>query len=176
MDYQGYCTKKYLAMALVMNANNTKYDSLLNQLENYLLVSQDLYPTTMRRATHLLTNWKVNTNTNNQNCHGGVGGGGFNGGGSDGPVISFAQTQVPIPANKDFSKLQGYENTWPCCAPSCKPPHHISDHITCTCCKIKGYYVTVCPFITNAAQQLFQSARLAVQLRQTTNVQLSDPH
>ena len=44
-----------------MNANKTKYESLWNKLDNDLLVGQDSYPTTIGGATHLLTNWKVNT-------------------------------------------------------------------------------------------------------------------
>ena len=102
-----------------MNKSKTKYDSLWNKLENNLLVSQDSYPATIRGATHLLTNWKVNTTTNNRNGHGGGGGGvgnrgvngGGNGGGGDGPAPSFEQIQVLIPTNKYFSKLQGYDNT-----------------------------------------------------------------
>jgi len=53
--------QKYLAVALIMNANKVKYESLWNKLENDLLVGQDLYPKTIGDATHLLTNWKANT-------------------------------------------------------------------------------------------------------------------
>ena len=49
-----------MAVALVMNANKTKYESLWNKLDNDLLVGQDSYPTTIGGAYHLLTNWKVN--------------------------------------------------------------------------------------------------------------------
>ena len=49
-----------MAVALVMNANKNKYESLWNKLDNDLLVGQDSYPTTICGATHLLTNWKVN--------------------------------------------------------------------------------------------------------------------
>ena len=54
--------QKYLAVALIINANKVKYESLWNKLENDLLVGQDLvYPKTIGDATHLLTNWKVST-------------------------------------------------------------------------------------------------------------------
>ena len=176
--------QKYTAVALVMNANKNKYESLWNKLENDLLVGQDSYPTTIGGATHLLTNWKANTPTNNR---GGQGGGGSNGGsggvlgggnrngGSGGPAVSFVQAQVPMPANKDFSKLDGYDPARPDCAPSRKHPHHISDHITCTRCQIKGHYATACPFIINAAPQLFQLNRIAVQLSQAPSPQLLEP-
>ena len=39
--------QKYMAVALVMNANKSKYESLWNKLENDLLVGQDSYPTTI---------------------------------------------------------------------------------------------------------------------------------
>jgi len=51
--------QKYLAIALIMNANKVKYEPLWNKLENDLLVGQDLYPKTIGDATHLLTNWKA---------------------------------------------------------------------------------------------------------------------
>jgi len=51
--------QKYLAVALIMNANKVKYESLWNKLENDLLVGTDSYPKTIGAATHLLTNWKV---------------------------------------------------------------------------------------------------------------------
>jgi hypothetical protein len=53
--------QKYLAVALIMNANKTKYEALWNKLENDLLIGQDSYPTTIGDATHLLTNWKAST-------------------------------------------------------------------------------------------------------------------
>ena len=84
--------QKYIAVALVMNANKTKYESLWNKLENDLLVGQNSYPITIRGATHLLTNWRVNTTTNNRNGQGGCGGSGRNGGnggGGGGPAVSF---------------------------------------------------------------------------------------
>ena len=157
--------QKYIAVALVMNANKTKYESLWNKLDD-LLVGQDSYPITIRGATHLLTNWRVNTTTNNRNGQGGGGGGGRgnggdagrnggNGGGGAGPAVSFAQAQILIPANKDLSKLAGYDSTRPHSAPSRKLPHHISDHITCTRCNNKGHYATACPFIVESAIQLF---------------------
>ena len=48
--------QKYLAVALIMNANKVKYESLWNKLENDLLVGQYSYPKTIGDATHLLTN------------------------------------------------------------------------------------------------------------------------
>ena len=126
-------------MALVLNANKTKYESLWNKLENDLLVGQDSYPTTIGKATHLLTNWRVNTTTNNRNGQGGGGSGGGgggrgsggdasrnggNGGRGAGPAVNFAQAQVLIPANKDFSNLAGYDSARPYCAPSRTPTLH----------------------------------------------------
>jgi len=58
--------QKDLAVALIMNANKVKYESLWNKLENDLLVGTDLYPKTIGDATRLLTNWKVITAPNNR--------------------------------------------------------------------------------------------------------------
>jgi hypothetical protein len=56
--------QKCLAVALVMNANKSKYEALWNKLENDLLVGQDSHPKTIGDATHLLTNWKASTAPN----------------------------------------------------------------------------------------------------------------
>jgi hypothetical protein len=168
--------QKYMAVALVMNANKSKYESLWNKLENDLLVGQDSYPTTIGGATHLLTNWRGSNNNNNRNGQGDGSRSTSNDGGGAPPPVNFAQTQVPLPANRDFSNLAGYDPARPTCAPSRKHPHHISDHITCTKCQIKGHYATACPFTTNAAPQLFQLARPTVQLNQTQNDKLLAPH
>ena len=52
--------------------------------------------------------------------------------------VMFAQ--VPLLVNDDFSNLPGYNQAQPTIAPSCKPPHNISDHITCTRCRKPGHY------------------------------------
>jgi hypothetical protein len=155
--------QKYLAVALVMNANKSKYEALWTKLENDLLVGQDSYPKTIGDATHLLTNWKASTaprptptttNTDRQPSAQGV---------------NFVSTEwaalVPMPANNDFSALAGFDSTRPTLAPSRKPPHNISAEIECTKCKKKGHYATACPFIVPGVQ-LFQFVRPSVQLNQ----------
>ena len=101
--------QKYMAVALVMNANKSKYESLWNKLENDLLVRQDSYPTTIGGATHLLPNWRVSNNSNNRNGQGDGSRNTNNDGGGAPPPVNFAQTQVPLPANRDFSNLAGYD-------------------------------------------------------------------
>jgi hypothetical protein len=142
--------QKYLAVALIMNANKAKYESLWNKLENDLLVGQDSYPTSIGGATHLLTNWKVNNTPNRQqppsNNRDNRTGGGRN--------VTFVQ--VPLPANDDFSALPGYDPDRPTCAPSRKHPHNITAHITCVHCNKLGHYATACPFIIAGRPQFFQ--------------------
>ena len=95
--------QKYMAVALVLNANKSKYESLWNKLENDLLVGQDSYPTTIGAATHLLTNWRVsNNNNNNRNGQGDGTRNTNNDGGGAPPAVNFAQAQVPLPVNRDF--------------------------------------------------------------------------
>ena len=171
--------QKYMAVALVLNANKSKYESLWNKLENDLLVGQDSYPTTIGAATHLLlTNWRVsnNSNNNNRNSQGDNTQNTSNEGGGASPAVNFAQAQVPLPANRDFSNLAGYDPARPTCAPSRKHPHHISDHITCTKCQIKGHYATACPLTISAAPQLFQLAHQTVQLNQSQSSKILAPH
>jgi len=161
--------QKYLAVALIMNANKVKYESLWNKLENDLLVGTDSYPKTLGDATHLLTNWKVITAPNNcQNP-------GNNQDKRPGaPNVNFVGTPtewaalVPLPANKYFSALTGFDSTPPTLAPSRKPPHNISAAIECAKCKENGHYATPCPFdVPNTAPQLFQFVHPPVQLNQT---------
>jgi hypothetical protein len=159
--------QKYLAVALVMNANKSKYEALWNKLENDLLVGQDSYPKTIGDATHLLTNWKASSTatnsrptptTTNPDRRPSTQG------------VNFVGTEwaalVPIPASNNFSALAGFDPTRPTLAPSRKPPHNISAEIECTKCKKKGHYATACPFITPGVQ-LFQFVRPSVQLNQT---------
>jgi hypothetical protein len=155
--------QRYLAVALIMNSNKSKYESLWNKLENDLLVGQDSYPTTLGAATHLLTNWKThNPNPRPLNPHRpGTGGADT---GSGGAGVNFAQ--IAMPANNDFSALPGYDPSRPTMAPSRKPPHNISAHITCSRCTKLGHYATACPFIIQSAPQHFQIMRPAVQLNQ----------
>jgi hypothetical protein len=164
--------QKFLAVALVMNADKSKYQSLWNKLENDLLMGQDSYPVSLSAATHLLTNWKTdstrrnNPGNPNNNPNGPGNGNPGNTNGRPRPGVSFAQ--VPLPANDDFSSLPGYDPTRPTMAPSRKFPHNISDHIKCTRCHKFGHYATACPFIINAAPQLFQYTRPSLQLNQST--------
>ncbi len=158
--------QKYLAVALVMNANKSKYEALWNKLENDLLVGQDSYPKTIGDATHLLTNWKASTAptprpnpaTSNTDRRPST------------PGVTFLGAEwaalVPIPANDNFSALAGFDSTRPTLAPSRKPPHNISAEIECAKCKKKGHYATACPFIVPGVQ-LFQFVRPSVQLNQT---------
>ena len=149
--------QKFLAVAIIMNANKAKYEPLWNKLENDLLVGQDSYPKTIGDVTHLLTNWKANTATtirptpNPNNDHGRRITG-------ETPAVNFAATEwaalVPLPTNNDFSALAGFDSTRPTLAPSRKPPHNISADIECIKCKKKGHYATACPFII--APVLFQ--------------------
>jgi len=53
--------QKFLAVALVMNSDKSRYQSLWNKLANNLLMGQDSYPTSLCAATHLLTNWKTDS-------------------------------------------------------------------------------------------------------------------
>jgi hypothetical protein len=97
--------QKYLAVALVMNANKAKYEALWNKLENDLLFGQDSYLKTIGDATHLLTNWKASTATNprptptttNRDRRPSTQG------------VNFVGTEwaalVPIPASNNFSAL-----------------------------------------------------------------------
>ena len=141
--------QKFLAVALVMNANKARYEPLWNKLENDLLVGQDSYPTTIGDATHLLTNWRASAAPNirttpndrdkkNQGNQGNDQG------------VNFAATTwatlVPLPANDNFSALAGFDSARPTLAPSRKPPHNISPEIECVKCKKKGHYATACPF------------------------------
>jgi len=157
----------YLAIAIFMNANKVKYEPLWNKLENDFLAGQDSYPKTIGNVIHLLTNWKASavpsthptSNPNDQDRRN-----------PDGtPAVSFATiewaTLVPLPTNDDFSALAGFDSTCPTFAPSRKPPHDISPDIECIKCKKKRHYATACPFIV--LPQLFQFARLSVQLNQT---------
>lgn len=100
-------TQKYLAMCLVMNANRTKCESLWNKLENDLLMNS--YSTTLRAATYLLTNGKVESTSNSRpRPNGGGVSNGVKGDKSGGkPQVSFAQLPqlVPLPSNGDFSAL-----------------------------------------------------------------------
>ena len=165
--------QKYLALALVMNANRSRYESLWNKLENDLLVGIDSYPVTIGAATHLLTNWKSTSTSNRPRQHDNDTRG-SNGRNTDNPPVSFAQ--VPIPDNDDYSGLPGYDPTRPTMAPSRKPPHNISDHVTCTRCQKTGHYATACPFIIprpaaqlcqiGAHEGLVQITRPALQLNQ----------
>jgi hypothetical protein len=161
--------QKYLAVALIMNANKVKYEALWNKLENDLLVGQDSYPKTIGDATHLLTNWKASTALvapnsrppapNHPDRR------------PSAPAVTFVSTEwatlVPLPANNDFSALAGFDSTRPTLAPSRKPPHNISAEIECVKCKKKGHYATACPFIAPAGAQFFQFVRPSVQLNQT---------
>ena len=164
--------QKFLALGLVMNANRGRYESLWNKLENDLLVGIDSYPVTIGAATHLLTNWKPTNsfqrpraNDTDRNS---------NGRNTDNPPVSFAQ--VPLPADEDFSALPGYDSSRPNMAPSRKPPHNISEHVTCTRCQKKGHYATACPFIiprpaaqlcqVGAHEGLVQLPRASTQLNQ----------
>ena len=161
--------QKYLAVALIMNANKVKYESLWNKLENDLLVGTDSYPKTIGAATHLLTNWKpaVAPNArpnNNQDRRPGPN--------SGAPPVTFVGTEwaalEPLPTNRDFSALAGFDSARPTLAPSRKPPHNISAAIECVKCKQHGHYATACPFeIPTAAHQHFQFTRPSVQLNQT---------
>ena len=160
--------QKFLAVALVMNANKTRYESLWNKLENDLLVGQDSYPKTIGDATHLLTNWKASTSAptvhqphqpkDRKPPPGGDG-------------VNFVSTTwaalVPLPANDDFSALTGFDPTRPTLAPSRKPPHNISPDIECVKCKKKGHYATACPFAIAANLFQFQFERPSVQLNQS---------
>ena len=127
--------QKFLAVALIMNANKAKYESLWNKLENDLLVGQDSYPRTIGDATHLLTNWKANTTirpTHNPNDR-------ARRNQDEPPAVTFVATEwaalVPLPTNNDFSALAGFDSTRPTLAPSRKPPHNISPDIECIKCK-----------------------------------------
>jgi hypothetical protein len=158
--------QKYLAVALVMNSNKSKYEALWNKLENDLLVGQDSYPKTIGDATHLLTNWKASTTTtprpspatSNTDRRPST------------PGVTFLGAEwaalVPIPANDNFSTLAGFDPTRPTLAPSRKPPHNISAEIECTKCKKKGHYATACPFLAPGVT-CFQFVRPSVQLNQT---------
>ena len=158
--------QKFLAVALVMNANKSRYELLWIKLENNLLVGQDTYPTTIGAATHLLTNWKADTvshpraqdSTRNSNTSAGV---------------NFAQ--VNMPQNNNFSSLSGYDISRPNMVPSRKPPNNISPHITCTRYNHPGHYATACPFIIPAS--CFQLVRpsLAIQLNQLQTRNLLRP-
>jgi hypothetical protein len=132
--------QKHLAVALIMNANKTKYEALWNKLENDLLVGQDSYPETIGDATHLLTNWKASTTPTPSprpapaapasaipDRRPGTQG------------VNFVSTEwaalVPAPASNDFSALAGFDPTRPTLAPSRKPPHNISAEIEYAKCK-----------------------------------------
>ena len=165
--------QKFLAVALIMNANKAKYEPLWNKLENDLLVGQDSYPKTIGDATHLLTNWKANTATtirptpNPNNDHGRRITG-------ETPAVNFAATEwaalVPLPTNNDFSALAGFDPTRPTLAPSKKHPYNISAEIECVKCKKMGHYATACcPFIVAAF------VRPSVQLNQSQNPEYSPP-
>ena len=99
--------QKFMAVALILNANKAKYKSLWNKLENDLLVGQDSYPSTIGAATHLLTNWKINNNNNRNRQQDDVNKNVNNEGGGAAPAVSFVQAQVPLPSNRDFSSLAG---------------------------------------------------------------------
>jgi hypothetical protein len=161
--------QKYLAVALIMNANKTKYEALWNKLENDLLVGQDSYPKTIGDATHLLTNWKASTAPHPRPTHT-PNHPDRNPGAPGAPAVTFVGTEwaalVPIPPSNDFSALAGFDSTRPTLAPSRKPPHNISAEIECVKCKKNGHYATACPFIAPAIQ-LFQFMRPSVQLSQT---------
>ena len=163
--------QKFLAVALVMNSDKFKYQSLWNKLENDLLMGQDSYPTSLSAATHLLTNWKTDSTrrANPGNANNPAIGTGHenpsNPGGRSRSGVNFAQ--VPIPANDDFSSLPGYDPSRPNMAPSRKFPHNISDQVKCTRCHKHGHYATACPFLTESAPQLFQYYRPSVQLNQS---------
>ena len=170
--------RKFLAVALVMNANKSRYESLWTKLENDLLVGQDTYPTTIGAATHLLTNWKTDNTqrhpSQDRNRNSGTPGG-------NGQGVNFAQ--LNIPTNNDFSSLPGYDSSRPNMAPSRKPPHNISAHITCTRCNHPGHYATACPFhipascfqIGRSSTTCFQFMRPAVQLNQQQRNHLLRP-
>ena len=164
--------QKFLAMSLILNSNKRKYEGLWNKLENDLLVGQDTFPTNIGAATHLLTNWKSDSQpTSNENTRDNSHNGNANGGGHHSNV-QFAQ--IPIPSNNDFSNLPGFDSARPTLVPSRKPPHHLSAHITCTRCNHPGHYASSCPFLLTGRPQLFQHPSLN-RIFQLTNLVSVDP-
>ena len=151
--------QKFLAMSLILNSNKRKYEGLWNKLENDLLVGQDTFPTNIGAATHLLTNWKSDSQpTSNENTRDNSRNGNANGGGNH-SNLQFAQ--IPIPSNNDFSNLPGFDSARPTLVPSRKPPHHLLAHITCTRCNHPGHYASSCPFLLTGRPQLFQHPSLS---------------
>ena len=169
VNFNVYATKeetlqKFFAVALILNANKARYESLWDKLENDLLMGQDSYPVTIGAALHLLTNWKqpAQQTATQRNSGSNIR---DNASGTRPNPVTFAQ--IPIPANDDFSSLPGYDPARPTMAPSRKSPHNISEHITCTRCGKMGHYATACPFIVPNAPQLMQYARPQVLLNQS---------
>ena len=152
--------QKFLAMSLILKSNKRKYEGLWNKLENDLLIGQDTFPTSIGAATHLLTNWKSDTQLNqNDNYRDNSRNGNANvGGRSDN--IQFAQ--IPIPHNNDFSNLPGFDSSRPTLVPSRKPPHYIAPHITCTRCNHRGHYASGCPFLLTERPQFFQKNLVSI--------------
>jgi hypothetical protein len=126
-DIEVEAQEMYLAAALLMNADRTRYASFIQDLENDYLQGQDNYPKTVEQAYNVLTNWRKDPNSATRFIA------------NDG--VSFANVEGGAEDEDEAIALATDGNE----EKKKKTPNNPAySHITCHRCQQKGHYANTC--------------------------------